>query len=165
MYLRRLPLLWCVALIALTLIPRSFGQAVTATLVGTVSDKTGAAIENAKVTIIEQQTGATLAQSTNASGNYEFTLLPPGIYTVSAEKDGFQTQATSDVRVPVNTTARVDTTLQLGSASQTVTVTDQAPLLQTDRADVSAQIEAKQVGDLPLVQTATFRHSNRSYLV
>src|ERR1700733_14595953 len=85
MYLRRLPLLWCMALIALTLIPRSFGQAVTATLVGTVSDKTGAAIENAKVTIIEQQTGATLAQSTNTSGNYEFTLLPPGIYTVSVE--------------------------------------------------------------------------------
>ena len=157
MYLRRLPLLWCMALITLTLIPRSFGQAVTATLVGTVGDKTGAAVGDAKVTIVEQQTGATLAQSTNASGNYEFTLLPPGIYTVSVEKEGFQAQATRDVRVPVNTTARVDMTLQLGSASQTVTVTDQAPLLQTDRADVSAQIEAKQVGDLPLGSDRNFQ--------
>jgi hypothetical protein len=157
MYLRRLPLLWCMALIALTLIPRSFGQAVTATLVGTVTDKTGAAIANARVTILEQQTGVTHTEPTNASGNYEFTLIAPGIYTVSAESNGFQVGVTKNVPVTVNTTVRVDVVLLLGSASQTVTVTDQAPLLQTDRADVSAQIEAKQVSELPLGSDRNFQ--------
>lgn len=134
-----------------------FGQAVTATLVGTVTDNAGGTISNAKVTITEQQTGASLTQQTNDSGNYEFTFLPPGIYTVSVANPGFETGVTRDVRVPVNTTARVDVTLHPGSVAQSVTVTDRAPLLQTDRADVSAQIEAKQIRDLPLASNRNFQ--------
>lgn len=136
---------------------RVFGQAVTATLLGSVTDNAGAAITSAKVTITEQQTGASLTQPTNTSGNYEFTFLPPGTYTVSVSSQGFETGITKDVRVPVNTTARIDIALQPGSVTQSVTVTDQAPLLQTDRADVSAQIESKQVQDLPLSSNRNFQ--------
>lgn len=143
--------------VSLPFASRVFGQAVTATLVGAVTDKAGAAISNAKVTITEQQTGASFTQPTNASGNYEFTFLSPGIYTVSVTSQGFSIGVTKDVQVPVNTTARVDVTLQPGSVAQTVTVTEQAPLLQTDRADVSAQIEAKQVQDLPLGSNRNFQ--------
>jgi hypothetical protein len=156
-YLRRLSLVLWVMLIALAVVPRSFGQAVTATLVGMVSDKTGAAVGYAKVTIVEQQTGATLTEPANGSGNYEFTFLPPGIYTVSARSAGFQIGVTKNVQVPVNTTVRVDIALVPGAASQTVTVVDQAPLLQTDRADVSAQIESKQVTELPLGSNRNFQ--------
>jgi hypothetical protein len=156
-YKRRLPFLLCMMLMPLSLVRPIFGQAVTATLVGTVSDRTGAAVGDAKITIVEQLTGTTLTQSTNASGNYEFTFLTPGIYTVSALSDGFQVGVTKDVQVPVNTTARVDITLVPGSEAQTVTVTDQEPLLQTDRADVSAQIDSKQVHDLPLGAKRNFQ--------
>src|ERR1700722_3547623 len=146
MYIRRFPLL-CLALTTLIWIPLVFGQSVTATLVGTVSDNSGAVIGDAKVTITEQRTGASLTQSTNSSGNYEFTFLPPGIYTVSATRQGFNIEITKDVQVLVNTTVRKDLALQPGSDTQSITVTDQAPLLETDRADVSAQIDTKQVED------------------
>lgn len=150
-------------MLSLTLLPgapvarQAFGQAVTATLVGSVNDSGGRPIENAQVTIAEQQTGIGQKQTTNASGNYVFTLLPPGIYSVSVAAQGFQTKLIKDVRVPVNTTARVDCALNPGAVSQTVTVTDQAPLLQTDRADVSAQISSAQVEDLPNGSTRNFQ--------
>lgn len=132
-------------------------QEVTATLVGNVTDNSGAVIGNAQVKITEQQTGATRTQTTNASGNYEFPLLPPGIYTVQVSISGFQTKVLKDVHVPVNTTVRANVELQVGQVAQTVTVTDQAPLLQTDRGDVSQQIESKQVEDLPNGSTRNFQ--------
>ena len=138
--------------------PRSVeGQAVTATLVGTVTDQTGAAVPNAPVSISNQGTRAAITAASNESGNYDFSLLPPGIYTVTVTAPGFQKSVMTDVSVPVNTTTRVDVLLQPGSTSQTISVTDQAPLLQTDRADVSAQIEAKQVLELPVGNSQNFQ--------
>lgn len=137
--------------------PQAFGQAVTATLVGSVNDSAGRPIQNAQVTITEQQTGIGHKQTTNASGNYVFTLLSPGIYSVSVTAQGFQTKLIKDVRVPVNTTARVDCALNPGAVTQTVTVTDQAPLLQTDRADVTAQIGSVQMEALPNGSTRNFQ--------
>ncbi|MGB7267217.1 MAG: TonB-dependent receptor, partial [Terracidiphilus sp.] len=133
------------------------GQEVTATLVGVVTDNSGGAVANAQVQITEQQTGMTRTQTTNGSGNYEFPLLQPGIYTVKVSNAGFATHLVKDVSVPVNTTIREDVILQVGNVSQTVMVTDQAPLLQTDRADVSQQIESKQVEDLPNGSTRNFQ--------
>ncbi|HUA98079.1 MAG TPA: carboxypeptidase-like regulatory domain-containing protein [Terracidiphilus sp.] len=137
--------------------PPVYGQAVTATLVGSVVDTSGRQIAGAHVTITGQQTGVVHTQTTNQSGNYDFTLLPPGIYSVSVAAQGFASKLTRDVSVPVNTTARVNVTLSPGSVSQTVTVTDQAPLLQTDRADVNAQIDSVQVEDLPNGSTRNFQ--------
>ncbi len=160
--MRSFKLLLLLSLFSLLLIsqlwhPEASAQEVTATLVGIVTDNTGVAIKNAQVTITEQQTGISHSQSTNDSGNYQFTFLPPGLYTVSIASPSFQTGVIKNVRVPVNTTARVDMTLQPGSISQTVTVTDQAPLLQTDRADVNMQIDSKQVEDLPNGSTRNFQ--------
>jgi hypothetical protein len=138
---------------------RAFGQAVTATLVGTVQDPSRAAVVGATVTITEQQTGATLTQVTNDSGNYQFTFLPPGVYTVTVSSTNFQTQATANVRVPVNTTVRTDATLQPGTVAETVTVNaDVAALLQTDRADVTQQFATEQVQDLPLSSNRNFQN-------
>ncbi len=157
MRIRKQFLLLCTILMPLIFNPQLFGQAVTATVVGNVTDNAGEAVKNAKVTISEQRTGISHARLTNQSGDYEFTFLPEGIYTVSVASQGFQARVTKDVRVPVNTTVRVDVTLHPGSVSQSVTVTDSAPLLQTDRADVSAQIESKQVEDLPIGSTRNFQ--------
>ena len=124
---------------------RAWAQATTATLVGTVTDTTGAALGHATVAITNDSTGQTYTGQTNDSGNYEFTLLPPGVYSIKVTDQGFASSQMHGVAATVNTTNRTDVQLKAGSASETVTVTDMAPALQTDRADVSAQIETKQV--------------------
>ena len=133
------------------------GQAVTATLVGTITDTSGAEIPNASVSITNQGTRVVTNTSSNESGNFIFTFMPPGTYAVTVTAPGFQKKVTSGVTVPVNTTTRIDTSMQAGSTSETITVTDQAPLLQTDRADVSAQIEARQVSELPVGNGQNFQ--------
>src|SRR5215467_10158679 len=122
---------------------RSDAQAVSATLLGSINDKTGASIANAKVTIQDVATGSTHQTITNESGNYTFPNLPPGAYSVTAVADGFKKETRSSVDVIVNTTIRVDLELEPGSASETVTVTDVPAMLQTDRADVSTKLEAQ----------------------
>lgn len=156
LHLRRLvlsPILFCI----LAGGGRLFAQAVTATLVGTVTDSSGAYVAKASVQMTNQQTNAVLAATTNDSGNYEFTFVPPGQYTVKVSMAGFQTQSIKGVSLAVNATARKDVILQAGSVTQSIQVTDEAPLLQTDRADVTAQIEPKQVSDLPLASNRNFQ--------
>lgn len=135
----------------------AFGQAVTANLVGSVTDSTGHPIAAANVTITEQQTGIVHTAQTNQSGNYNFTFLPPGEYRIAVSSQGFQKRIVQDVHVPVNTTARVNVTLPPGTVSQTLVVRDTTPLLQTDRADVSARISSVQVEDLPNGSTRNFQ--------
>src|SRR5271163_3724428 len=86
------PWLSTAALTLLILIfsPSAWGQAVTATLLGTVTDNTGAAVPGATVTILENATGIPHTGTTNESGNYTFPDLPPGSYSVSAEAKGFK---------------------------------------------------------------------------
>ncbi len=125
-------------------------QAVKATVVGTVTDSTGAAISDANVTLLDSATGNHISGTTNGSGNYAFPDLSPGTWNVTAEHTGFKETQRVGVAVSVNTTVRIDLSLQAGDVSESINVTSQLPLLQTDRADVSASIEAKQVADLPL---------------
>src|ERR1700747_46679 len=80
------------------------GQAVNATLLGTVTDSSGAAVGNVKVTITETNTGISRSSQTNESGNYVFPDLPPGTYTVTAELSGFKRASRPAVEVIVNTT-------------------------------------------------------------
>jgi hypothetical protein len=146
-----------VALMLVAANTRANAQATTATLVGTVTDTTGAALGHATVTITSQSTGQTYAHQTNDSGNYEFTLLPPGIYSVEVSDQGFAKSVRNGIPATVNTTNRTDVQLQAGNQTQTVTVTALAPALQTDRADVTAQIESKQVSDLPVGNSRNFQ--------
>src|SRR5262245_60535345 len=99
------------------------GQAVNATLLGTVTDTSGAVISGAKVLITETATGVGRTTSTNESGNYEFANLPPGQYEITVEQQGFKKAARKDVDVVVNSAVRVNLTLQPGTASETVEVT------------------------------------------
>ncbi len=145
------------ALVLLGATPSMMGQAVTATLVGTITDQTGAVVASAPVTITNQGTGASQAGAPNGSGNYVFTFLQPGRYAVAVTGTGFEKLDRRDVDVQVNTATRVDLTLQPGSNSEEITVTGQLPALQTDRADVTAQIDAKQVEDLPVGSQRNFQ--------
>lgn len=153
---KRLKLAGFVSLVAVLLLVRSperaVGQAVTATLLGTVTDSTGAAVPGAKVTIKEVNTAVSRSQETNTSGYYVFSQLTPGAYDVTVEKIGFTSQVQQAVAVLVNTTVRVDAQLHPGALKQEVTVTAEAALLMTtDRADTGRKIETKQISQLPII--------------
>ena len=132
-------------------------QAVSATLLGNVSDKSGASVANARITILQLATGTTRQVTTNESGNYTFPDLTPGAYSISVEASGFKKETRPSVDVIVNTTTRVDLDLEPGSATETVTVTDVPPMLQTDRADVTTKFEAQHVEDMPLSVNRNFQ--------
>ncbi len=148
---------WPLAAVLTCSAMRAGAQATTATLVGSVNDPSGAAVANATVELTEQATGLKYTHPTNETGNYEFTFLPPGVYTVRVSETGFESTVTKDVQVSVNQTVRTDVELKTGNASESVTVTDQTPPLQTDRADVSAQIASKQIVDLPVGNSRNFQ--------
>ncbi len=151
-------IVFTVAAVFMLLLPTVLiGQAVTATIVGTVSDPSGRVIPNVALVLTNQSTNTTTSGATNASGNFEFSLVQPGTYTLTAVSSGFKKQEQRDIGVTVNTTTRVDMSLQLGVASQTVTVSSDVALLQTDRADVTAQIDQKQVEDLPVGSQRNFQ--------
>jgi hypothetical protein len=135
----------------------SFGQAVNATLLGTVTDASGAVVPNAKVTITEVNTGISRSGQTNESGNYTFPNLPPGQYSVSMEASGFKKETRRDIALAVNSTQRVDIQLQPGEVTETIEITAAAPALQTDRADTGRNIDTMVVSELPVLV------SNRNY--
>ena len=133
------------------------GQAVSGTMVGTVSDSTGANVPNAKVSIVLAGQNLELVAVTNDSGNFTEPNLPSGTYVVTVSANGFKKVVRENISVETNTTARVDVTLTTGSVTDTVTVTTAPPQLQTDRADISTTIESKQIADLPLSSGNNFQ--------
>ncbi|HXW08139.1 MAG TPA: TonB-dependent receptor [Vicinamibacterales bacterium] len=133
------------------------GQAVTGTLLGNITDSSGAAVPGATVTATEVQTSISRTAVSNDTGYYIFSSLVNGTYTISAELQGFRRVLRQNVRVDVNTTIRVDMTLELGQLAETVTVEAETPLLQTDRTDTGRLIESKQLAELPLTFNRNFQ--------
>ena len=147
------------AVLVLTFISSTMlGQAVNATLLGTITDSTGAVVAGAKVKVTEMRTGLERTSSTNSSGNYDFVDLPPGQYEVTVEQPGFKKATEKGIDVQVNSDVRVNLTLQPGMAEQVIEVTAETPIMETDRADVSQKIETKQVTDLPLGTNRNFQN-------
>jgi carboxypeptidase family protein/TonB-dependent receptor-like protein len=124
----------------------------TASLQGTVTDKTQAVIGNkAEVTLTNKQTGATRTTKTNDSGEYKFEALPAGIYTIKVTANGFSAAEAKDVEVFVGRTLTQNFTLSPGGVSETVEVTAAAPLIDQTKTDVSTSITPQQIQDLPLI--------------
>ena len=104
-----------------------YGQAVTATILGTVTDSTGAVVANARVTATQTSTGTSRTSQTNGSGNYVFPNTTPGTYSVAVEESGFRKETRTNIAVDVNTSTRVDVQLQPGDITQAVEVTGRRP--------------------------------------
>jgi hypothetical protein len=121
--------------------PQVFAQAVSGTIVGTVTDESGAVVPNANVVISLAGQNVSHTRTTNESGNFTEPNLEPGTYSVVITANGFKRQAYDNIAVPTNTTQRVDAALARGNASEEITVTAAPPALQTDRADISTSIE------------------------
>ncbi len=132
-------------------------QAIRGTLLGTVTDQSGAAIPGATVTITETRTAVSRDTVSNETGNYTFPNIQDGIYTVKAELQGFKTVIRENVRVTVNTSVRVDLALAVGALEETITVSGEVPLLQTDRTDTGRTLESIQVAAMPLSFNRNFQ--------
>jgi hypothetical protein len=128
----------------------AFGQLTTADILGTVTDASGAVIPNAQVTLTNLGTQEKRTITSNSSGDYTFTLLPVGHYSITVKAKGFESFSTTDLAVEAGDRARADAHMDLGAEDQTVTVEATTPLLQADNATVSSTVTAKSVQDLPL---------------
>ena len=138
-------------LLVFALITTSFAQTTNATLGGTVSDSTGALIPGVTVTATNTQTGIVTSVVTNETGAYQFASLQTGVYKVSSELPGFQTQTYNNVNLGVGQQVRLNFTLQVASQAQNVEVNIAADtLIATTSSSVGAVLPEYKVRDLPL---------------
>jgi len=128
----------------------SWSQANSATLHGTVNDPTGAVVPGVTVTLTNQNTGAAMVQSTAERGDFTFTFVPVGVYTVRVEAPGFKARTVTGITLTAGQQARQTFTIELGSVAETVTVEGAAPLVNTVSAEQLHTFESAQVRQLPL---------------
>ena len=127
-----------------------FAQSSQGTIQGTVSDQTGGALARAIVTVVDVARGATRTLTADAAGAYVAPNLTPGSYTVRASAMGFQTVENANVQVEVGQSTRVDFTLQPGAQTQTITVTSEAPAVNTTDATLGGTVSNQAINALPL---------------
>ncbi len=137
-------------LLSLALAPTAWTQEVTAAIVGTVTDPSGAPVKDADVTATDTARGTVWAAKTNDTGTYTLPRLPVGSYTVKVSAAGFSTAQIPAFTLVLNQTGRVDVQMKVGQVSETVEVTGAAPVLQTETTQVSTIIDSVTNDLLPL---------------
>ena len=132
-------------------------QSERGTITGTVADSTGAVVPKARVVVTNLATKLVSESQTNDAGDYTAASLPVGPYEVRVEKQGFRPVVSSGITLNAASTVRVDVTLEVGSALQTVEVSASAQLLSTESAKTSVTVTNRLVDELPLVVGGTLR--------
>ena len=125
-------------------------QSTFGTVVGNVSDASGAPVASTDVTLTNLGTNEKRMSTTNSDGLYQFVNVTPGQYSVSVEKTGFKRIVRSPVRVETESTAKIDLSLQVGELTQTVEVTAQTPLLQPESSSLGQVVDTRKTDELPL---------------
>lgn len=120
------------------------------TFTGIVTDPSGAAVPNVRITVRNMATNALYHSRTNELGQYTVPALPIGVYSLTFEADGFKTAVREGLRLQIGQVARVDVSMELGATMESITVTAATPLLQTDAPDVGLSLDNTRVIDLPL---------------
>jgi hypothetical protein len=144
--------------IVLLLPAAALAQVLYGSVVGNINDKSAAAVPDAQVTILNVGTGFTRSAQTGGEGQFQFPTVPSGTYKVTVAKPGFSTHTSEDLVVSPNAVARLDVTLDVGAVSESVRVDASAVLLQTDRAEVRAEITSKQLENAPLPPGRNYSH-------
>jgi hypothetical protein len=126
------------------------GQVTTATIYGTLSDSSGGIISGASVSVLNEQTGAPLSVSSDPQGEFTLTFLPVGRYSMTVRANGFKEYKRTGLEVTAGQRLRLSVTLELGAISESVSVSAEAPLLQTVTAEQRENVGAKQVRELPV---------------
>lgn len=151
MKLRSHTLLFLTVLAVLSaLTPSARAQEFRATVNGRVTDPTGAAIPNATVTVRNTATNENVVVTTNGEGNYTVPFLRPGVYNITVEAPGFKKFTRDQQPLQVSQVATINVQLEVGAATETVTVTAEAPLLEEAKADRGNVIENTRIVELPL---------------
>jgi hypothetical protein len=128
----------------------SFAQIDTGSIVGTVRDSSGAAVVSATVTVTNKATNQVQSTQSNASGEYQFIGLRPGVYSVKGAAAGFTTQVVDNLELHVQSRPSIDLTMRVGQIDQVVEVSGGAVMLQTESADVGGVVAQHQIQSLPL---------------
>jgi hypothetical protein len=147
----------------LTFTHAAYGQT-GGTITGLISDPAGAVIPNAPVEAKNSATGVVVSVATSATGNYVLGALPAGTYEINVNVPGFKKYVLTGVEVQQLQTTRVDVTLVIGSATESVTVSDVVSLLKTETGDVSHNVTTDRVDELPMGQIGTIRVSTQVVL-
>src|SRR5437660_7281928 len=129
---------------------QGFAQGNTGRILGNISDPTGALIPGAMVTITDVDRGTSRVLVTDEAGAYNAPSLPPGTYRVGAELTGFKTVERPNIVLEVGRELKVDFTLEPGAISEKVTVTDEAPMVETANAVLGGTLQPGTIADLPL---------------
>ncbi|MGJ5816274.1 TonB-dependent receptor [Paludibaculum fermentans] len=128
----------------------SFAQIDTGSIVGTVRDSSGATVVNATVTVTNKATNVVQTTQVNASGEYQFIGLQPGLYTLKGSAAGFATQVVDNLELHVQSRPSIDLTMRVGQIDQIVEVRGGSVMLQTESADVGGVVAQHQIQSLPL---------------
>src|SRR5438132_6504617 len=147
-FTRVLLLVSCVAAISVSALAQS--QANSGNIEGRVIDPNGAAVAGATVTATNQQTGLEKSATSNDEGLFRIILLPPGTYTVKTSASGFSQSEVKDVTVTVGSRTPVDVKLTVGGTTNTVTISEAVPLVETTRTSVSTTINQQSIDNLPI---------------
>ena len=139
--------LLCLAAIS---VPGSFAQVATGTIEGVVRDSSGGIVPNATVTVQNVDTNQTRTLTTNEAGEYRAPALQVGHYTVKVEKDGFRTLTQQGLTLEVQQELVVNADMQVGTATQEVTVTAEAPIVNTTNGTLGGLVTEEKMADLPL---------------
>src|SRR5215472_6319882 len=139
--MRSLALAVCSVFVTLT----AFAQSDRGAITGTVSDPAGAVVAAAPIQAKNVQTGVLYEGATSTTGNYTIVQLPVGAYDVSVSVPGFKKYTRTGLEVEVAQSVRVDITLEVGSSSESVTVTEAAPLLKTESGELSHTVNLNQI--------------------
>lgn len=155
---------WLCALglaLLVTVTPKAFAQAaaINGQIEGTVTDQTGAAVPNAKVSINSKDTGFTRETTSDQTGFYRFPLLPLGNYRVTAEANGFKKLTRDGITLTTGQSATINLQLAPGAVSESVTVTGDAPIADVAKIDVGRVMNETEVKNLPLVSRNPYNFS------
>jgi hypothetical protein len=126
------------------------GQSDRGTIAGTILDSSGGAVQGANITVTGADTGVVYKTVSNANGAYQIPNMQVGRYDINVSVAGFKASEQKGFVVQINTTSTLDITLQAGDVKETLTVTADAPTLQTESADIGTVVDKKQIMDLPL---------------
>lgn len=125
------------------------GQNISSSIIGSVTDPQGAVIPGAQITVKNSDTGSTVKAVTGGDGTYSVPGVLAGVYTITVQRDGFETFRTDGVRVFSAEIKRVNARLPVGELQQVVTVTDEAPLINTESMTIGESVTSSQLANLP----------------
>src|SRR5256712_8038176 len=128
----------------------AFAQTATGTIVGVVKDTSGALIPGVSIAVKHTDTGQTRTAISSDSGSYNVPLLPVGAYELTTTMPGFKQQVRIGINLVIGQQAVIDLTLEVGAAAEQITVSEEAPLVNTTLSSTSGLITEQQVKDLPL---------------